>query len=89
MFYKKKDFIFLYKKLLPILLAKCSLLKEEDYVIKEMDLWNYLVRYFWMEDKEYALCDLADDILGVDISFLEKSKDKEKFRIIEMQVEEL
>lgn len=89
MFYQKKDFIFLYKKLLPILFAKCELLKKESYVIKEMDLWNCLVRYFWREDREYALCDLADDILSVDVSFLEKSLDKEKFRIIEMQVEEL
>lgn len=74
----------LYKRVGPALNSKVHELKKNniDYVKKE-DIWNYLIKKYWINSKGLELIDIVDDILNVPndeiVSYvLDKVKNREE-----------
>lgn len=69
----------LYNTILPALKSKCQDLHLEKYVlIKEDDIWEYLIAKKWINNNDLDLPNVVDDILNVngsDVSkFIKESK---------------
>lgn len=57
----------LYQRVKPALRAKKQELKRCGYFyIKEVDIWNYLIKSRWQQSHSLMLSDVVDDILNVD-----------------------
>lgn len=74
----------LYNRLKPALYSKRQeLLRNKIDIVKEEDIWNYLVKYTWKEKRGLSLYDLTNDILYVDSNeltnfVLEKVKEEKR-----------
>lgn len=63
----------LYKRVRPALTSKVRELKRNNIIlVKEEDIWNYLVETKWRTGKGLELFNIVDDILNIDNKELER-----------------
>ncbi len=72
----------LYKRLSPALNCKKRELEKNNIVVKNEEIWNYLIKTMWIGKKDLELSEMVDDILNFnndDIClFLKKNKTKKE-----------
>ena len=62
----------LYKRVRPALTSKVRELKRNNIIlVKEEDIWNYLIETKWRTGKGLELFNIVDDILNIDNKELE------------------
>lgn len=69
----------LYKRIQPALKCKRRELKKSGYsYLKEIDIWNSLMKSKWQNESQLALCDIVDDILNTDPKIINDLYNKNK-----------
>ncbi len=77
----------LYSRLKPALYSKRQeLLREKIDIVKEEDIWNYLVKFIWKDKKGLSIFDLTNDILYISSGEL-KNYVLDKFKNQKREVE--
>ena len=70
----------LYKRLSPALNCKKRELEKNNIIVKNEEIWNYLVKSLWNGKKGLELSEMVDDILNFDNdnfnSFIKNNKTK-------------
>ena len=76
--FKFKSLNELFNRLYPAFNAKVNELKNENILVTEIILWNYLKENIWIESASLTLYDMVDDIFSLDkekiIKYLERNK---------------
>ena len=76
--FKFKSLNELFNRLYPAFNAKVNELKNENILVTEIILWNYLKENIWIESTSLTLYDMVDDIFSLDkekiIKYLERNK---------------
>lgn len=62
----------LYAKVLPALKAKKDEFKREKLGYDEIDIWNYCVKYKWINKSDLRMYEVIDDILNLSITDFKK-----------------
>jgi len=55
------------QRITPALKTKTKELKQNNYNIKEEDIWNYLIKTKWKKSKDLTLYDIINDIINIKI----------------------
>ena len=77
----------LYSRLKPALYSKRQeLLREKIDIVKEEDIWNYLVKFIWKDKRGLSIFDLTNDILYISSGEL-KNYVLDKFKNQKREVE--
>jgi len=61
--YKFDSLSELYNYLYPALTTKVNEFKENNFIIKEINLWNYLLNKIWIYREKLTIYDLVSDIM--------------------------
>lgn len=76
--FKFKSLNELFNRLYPAFNAKVNELKNENILVTEIILWNYLKENIWIDSASLTLYDMVDDIFSLDkeklIKYLERNK---------------
>ena len=76
--FKFKSLNELFNRLYPAFNAKVNELKNENILVTEIILWNYLKENIWIDSTSLTLYDMLDDIFSLDkekiIKYLERNK---------------
>ena len=76
--FKFKSLNELFNRLYPAFNAKVNELKNENILVTEIILWNYLKENIWLDSTSLTLYDMVDDIFSLDkekiIKYLERNK---------------
>lgn len=76
--FKFKSLNELFNRLYPAFNAKVNELKNENILVTEIILWNYLKENIWIDSTSLTLYDMVDDIFSLDkeklIKYLERNK---------------
>ena len=76
--FKFKSLNELFNRLYPAFNAKVNELKNENILVTESILWNYLKENIWIDSTSLTLYDTVDDIFSLDkekiIKYLERNK---------------
>lgn len=76
--FKFKSLNELFNRLYPAFNAKVNELKNDNILVTEIILWNYLKENIWIDSTSLTLYDMVDDIFSLDkekiIKYLERNK---------------
>ena len=76
--FKFKSLNELFNRLYPAFNAKVNELKNENILVTEIIIWNYLKENIWIDSTSLTLYDMVDDIFSLDkekiIKYLERNK---------------
>lgn len=76
--FKFKSLNELFNRLYPAFNAKVNELKNENILVTEIILWNYLKENIWIDSASLTLYDMVDDIFSLDkekiIKYLERNE---------------
>ena len=76
--FKFKSLNELFNRLYPAFNAKVNELKNENILVTEIILWNYLKENIWIDSTSLTLYDMVDDIFSLDkekiIKYLERNE---------------
>ena len=76
--FKFKSLNELFNRLYPAFNAKVNELKNENILVTEIILWNYLKEHIWIDSTSLTLYDMVDDIFSLDkekiIKYLERNE---------------
>lgn len=61
----------LYNRIKPALYSKvCELKRLKIDYVKEVDVWNYLIKHEWKERNNLTIAEMTSDILSLDNSLI-------------------
>ena len=62
----------LYDHLYPAFNTKVNMLKSNNIIIKEVQLWQFLKDNYWTNNKDLDIYKMVDDILSLDDDIIKK-----------------